>query len=89
MCDAARDYFSNLFMGQEGVYAHVIDRVANCVTDDDNVALLKPFTLEEFRVATFQMHPDEAPGPDGLNSAFTSISGMFVVRIFFCMIASG
>lgn len=65
MCDVAREYFSNLFLEQQGHYAQVIDGVANCVTEVDNVALLKPLTLEEFRVDTFQMHPDKAPGSDG------------------------
>lgn len=38
--------------------------------DEDNDQLTCPFTEEEFRNATFQMHPDKSPGPDGLNPTF-------------------
>ena len=38
--------------------------------DEANTNLTAPFTMDEFRRATFQMHPDKSPGPDGFNPAF-------------------
>lgn len=70
MCEIARNYFHNRFSAQQGDYSHVISVVHCRVTEEDNVDLLKPFSIEEFRIATFQMHPDKALGPDGLNPAF-------------------
>lgn len=40
------------------------------VTEEQNARLTKEVTFEEFTVAFKQMHPDKAPGPDGLNPAF-------------------
>lgn len=40
------------------------------VTPADNEELTRPFFIEEFREAIFQMHPDKSPGPDGFNPAF-------------------
>lgn len=37
---------------------------------EDNTQLISPFTEEEFKQATFQMHSDKAAGLDGLNPAF-------------------
>ncbi|XP_057790846.1 uncharacterized protein LOC131007953 [Salvia miltiorrhiza] len=34
----------------------------DCINDAMNEELTKPFLLEEFKVATFQMHPDKSPG---------------------------
>lgn len=63
-------YFDDLFMEHHGIYSSVIDNVLCVVSADDNVKLIKPFSLEEFRTIIFQMHPNKAPGSDGLNPAF-------------------
>lgn len=40
------------------------------MTTEDNMLLTKPFTVDEFKVAIFSMHPDKSPGPDSLNPGF-------------------
>ncbi|XP_019241762.1 PREDICTED: uncharacterized protein LOC109221769, partial [Nicotiana attenuata] len=40
------------------------------VKEEHNIELKRPFTREEVKTATFDMHPDKAPGPDGLNLGF-------------------
>ena len=44
--------------------------VARKVTDEQNQFLLRPFEALEVKDAIFSMHPDKAPGPDGMNPAF-------------------
>lgn len=48
----------------------VIVEVPTKLTEDDNLLLLGPFTVDEFKKATFHMYPDKTSGPDGLNAAF-------------------
>lgn len=68
--EIVRHYFQNLFIPGESVYEPVLVPVSRVVTDDDNLALLAPFTLEEFRTALFSMNSDKVPGPDGFNPSF-------------------
>lgn len=64
------EYFSNLFHAIQGDQQPVIAHIQSRVTQDDNSFLTKPFTAEEFKEATFSMHPDKSPGPDELNPGF-------------------
>lgn len=68
----AREYFISLFKGNEEEleYGLVLNRVTRLITPEINNELTKPFCIEEFREATFQMHPDKSPGPDSFNPAF-------------------
>lgn len=70
LCNVASSYFANLFDGDHGVYDPVLSKVLPRVNDDDNAFLVAPFEEEEFKVTTLQMHPDKAPGLDGLNPTF-------------------
>lgn len=70
MCGIAKDYFTNLFSCRFGTYRPILDKVVSRVTLEDNDFLLASFTRDEFKQATFQMHLDKAPGPDGLNPSF-------------------
>uniref|UniRef100_A0A2N9J884 Reverse transcriptase domain-containing protein n=1 Tax=Fagus sylvatica TaxID=28930 RepID=A0A2N9J884_FAGSY len=44
--------------------------VDSTVSQDANRKLLLPFSVDEVRVALFQMHPSKAPGTDGMTSFF-------------------
>ena len=70
MGQMAIDYFSNLFGDADDGRAITINYLKPVVTFDQNTLLIEPFTIEEFRRATFQMHLDKAPSPDGLSPAF-------------------
>lgn len=70
LCEIAKEYFSNLFQEHHNSYELVINEVSNKLSEKDNLFLLLPFSIHEFRLAISHMHPDKAPGPDGLNPAF-------------------
>ena len=40
------------------------------MTEEHNQFLLRSFQIQEVEEAIFSMHPDKAPGPDGMNPAF-------------------
>lgn len=44
--------------------------IDNRVSDQMNATLFASLTIAEIKVATFQMHPDESPRPDGMNPYF-------------------
>lgn len=71
LCNLAKDYFSILFAAQFSQETlQVVEHVQARLTVDDNALLLADFGDEEFKRATLDMHPDKAPGLDGLNAAF-------------------
>ena len=41
-----------------------------CISHQTNNMLIKDSTAEEIREATFAIHPDKAPGPDGFSASF-------------------
>ena len=36
----------------------------------DNLALNKPFSIEEIKMTLFNLNPDKSPGPDGFQAFF-------------------
>lgn len=70
ICEVGKLYFEDLFSANEGCFAQVISAVGCKVNDQDNIFLTTPFEDNEFKEAATQMHPDKAPGPDGLNPTF-------------------
>lgn len=70
MRSIAKNYFENLFEGQESVRSRVLNMLDKVIDDDDNVQLTSSFCIEEFEEATFSMQPDKCPGPDGFNPGF-------------------
>lgn len=69
-CNVVHDYFEELFKKNQGSYNVVVSAVHERISVDDNIKLTAPFCIEEFRSALYQMDPDKAPGPEGLNPVF-------------------
>ncbi|XP_050136153.1 uncharacterized protein LOC126611871 [Malus sylvestris] len=67
------EYFRKKFQSQRvlpNVMSKVTDAVTLKVTPEMNAELLKPYSMEEIKIALFQMHPSNALGPDGMSSLF-------------------
>ena len=64
------DYFHDLYSNSPCKYDEVLDCVDIRVMRDENIALLLPFSKEEFKEAIMQTHPDKLLGPDGFNPSF-------------------
>lgn len=70
--EAIENYFSKLFTGKT-LDERLSDReMVKTISASDNEALLAEITSEEVKEAAFFMHPDKAPGLDGLNPGFFS-----------------
>ena len=64
-------YFDNLFQaGVEDQMEEFLNAVQCMMTDDMREFLSLEFTIEEVKVALFQMGPTKALGPDGMNALF-------------------
>ena len=48
----------------------VLEVVEKVVTDEMAHMVIQPYTEEEVRAALFNMHPSNAPGPDGMSPFF-------------------
>jgi hypothetical protein len=70
LCEVARAYFVDIFNKQNSIITPVINIVDQTIFQEDNNMLTKPFTMEEFKLAMFSMHPDKCPGPDGFSPGF-------------------
>ena len=64
------NYFHILYIADESIRQECSHHIMSSITEEDNVMLTAPFTAMEIKDAVFSMHPDKAPGPDGMNSAF-------------------
>lgn len=64
-------YFHTLFTPNVCInYNPFILTVNTKINEYDNMMLLAPFTIDEFKDTTFSMHSDKSLSPDGLNMAF-------------------
>ncbi|XP_073039414.1 uncharacterized protein [Primulina eburnea] len=73
MAEIVLDYFSNLFMStnpSDQVTSQAIEHIVPKVNADMNATLCAQFSAEEVRKALFDMHPNKAPGPDGMSTFF-------------------
>ncbi|CAH9143761.1 unnamed protein product [Cuscuta epithymum] len=68
--DMVTDYFLTIFQAQQG--EEILREVdfRKQVKPSQNTILLRPISPEEVKRAVFDMHPDKAPGSDGMNPAF-------------------
>lgn len=67
------DYFGSLFTSNnptERLMQPVLEVVSPKVDEHMNRILCAPFTAAEIKRALFDMHPDKAPGPDGMSPLF-------------------
>lgn len=64
------DYYAGLYSASQVEWMEVTECVTNFITAEQNLGLLKEVTGDEVKEALFQMHPDKAPGPDGMTPAF-------------------
>ncbi|XP_031127606.1 uncharacterized protein LOC116029699 [Ipomoea triloba] len=62
-------YFSEIFTSATPATSF-FHNVQSHITEDMNMRLLRPFTVEEVKLALFDMAPNKAPGPDGMTPAF-------------------
>ena len=65
------DYFKNLFksVGDRNM-DDVLDAIETTLGEQDIEILSRDFTGEEVQAALFQMHPNKAPGPNGMSPSF-------------------
>lgn len=68
--DVMLEYFNELFSAGSTNCESIIECVSRCVTDEHNEILLKGIEKNEVKSAVFSMHPDKAPGPDGMSARF-------------------
>lgn len=64
------DYYQNLFNSTQVNSDEVVSCVNQKIYDSQNSMLMKEITNEEVKTTILQMHPDKAPGPDGMTPAF-------------------
>jgi len=71
MAGMINNYFSDLYTKDPAVVPLEVTQLFDqCITDDMNDTLCKPFTEEEISNALFQIGPLKATGPDGLPARF-------------------
>lgn len=72
-----RSYFEQVF-GASGEVANlesIIQKLRPIVDENMKAELIRPFEMEEFKEAVFQMHPDKAPRPMDSTRHFFRNSG--------------
>lgn len=64
-------YYDQIFTSEQHDGLHTVEKTLNqSVTAEMNEELIKGPTATEIRDATFAIHPDKAPGPDGFSASF-------------------
>ncbi|XP_019175839.1 PREDICTED: uncharacterized protein LOC109171159 [Ipomoea nil] len=64
--DANTKFYHSTPMIDEDFFGGIQPRI----TTTQNEKLVRPFEVEEIKAALFSIHPDKAPGPDGMNPGF-------------------
>lgn len=67
-----REYFEKIFEPSDEIpsFTRTLQCVPSNITEETNNDLIRPFTLEEFKLVVYQMHPDKASGPNDFNLVF-------------------
>ncbi|XP_023634340.1 uncharacterized protein LOC111829476 [Capsella rubella] len=64
-------YFTDLFTSTNPMdFEEALQDIRLSITEDINVRLTREATEQEIRTALFLMHPEKAPGPDGMTALF-------------------
>ena len=64
-------YYEDIFKStNQNSSTTVHDALRPSISHQTNELLIKEPTTEEIREATFAIHPDRAPGPDGFSASF-------------------
>uniref|UniRef100_A0A803NH35 Uncharacterized protein n=1 Tax=Cannabis sativa TaxID=3483 RepID=A0A803NH35_CANSA len=84
------DCYSNIFQASLVDLHVIVDCITPSITQSQNTVLMESVIMDEVKATLFDMHPDKAPGPDGMTSAFYqkfwSVVGsdvVDVVQLFF------
>ena len=65
------EFYKKLFTSNGNSSFHTVEEtISRCITDEMNDKLCQLPDMEEVRIATFAIHSDKAPGPDGFSSSF-------------------
>jgi len=71
IAQAAISYFDNIYSSSHpSQIEEVTDAIPSKVTAEINESLIREFTRDEVVVALKQIHPNKAPGPDGMSAVF-------------------
>ncbi|XP_019096517.1 PREDICTED: uncharacterized protein LOC104768075 [Camelina sativa] len=71
ICHTAVSYFEDLFTSTNPEnFEEVLREVNTVITAEDNEWLTGPATEAEVKSTLFTMHPDKAPGPNGMTALF-------------------
>jgi hypothetical protein len=68
--DATVSFFTNHFSKEEWVRPNLDGVVFPMLSEEDNLMLIAPFSLEEIEDAVKDSDGSKCPGPDGFNLAF-------------------
>lgn len=77
MVAIATSYFRSLFeTSTPAEIDEALGNISSTITDDTNQALTAPVTEWEIKLTLFAMHPEKAPGPDGMSEFLIRSSGI-------------
>lgn len=68
--DVIKEYYQQLFTADQTQGEVVLNCINQTITEQQNEILLEPVSAEEVKDVVFHMHPDKAPGPDGMTPTF-------------------